>query len=163
MEILLRLRLLRPSQRGLSGLAPLPGPGNIVRDCTERKEQPEHRPRGGSFLHGHIAAVILHNLLHDRKFQPGSVLLAVTDEGLEQLAANQFRYAASVVAQPKLDSASHFGEAQVDDPLLRNDCLTSVQQQVVESAFQFLGIKPSRTVTSLADGNPYLMKFGMHP
>ncbi len=100
----------------MSGLAPLPVSGNIVRDCSERKKQPEDRPLGGCFLHGDIAAVVLHNLLHHRKSQTGSVLLAMTDEGLEKLTANRFRYAASVVADPNLDSALHFGEAQVDDP-----------------------------------------------
>src|ERR1700694_1865540 len=98
--------------------------------------------------------MILDNFLHRREPQPGSVFLATTDKGFKELAANQFRNAAPVVAHANLDPASDLTEPHIDATGVRHNRLTCIQQQVIEGAFQLLRIKPSGTVAFLADGDP---------
>src|ERR1700736_957685 len=98
--------------------------------------------------------MILDNFLHHCKPQPGSVFLATTDKGFKELARNQLRNAAPVVAYANLDPASNSSQLDLDAAGFRHNRLTRVQQQVIEGAFQLLRIKPSGTVAFLTDDDP---------
>src|ERR1700730_17265875 len=95
--------------------------------------------------------MVLHNFLHYSKSQPGSILLATTDEGLEQLAPNYLRNASPIVAHANFDCTLSFVQSHMDAAALRHHRFAGVQQQVVQGTLQLPGIKPSRTVALLAN------------
>ena len=161
-QMLLRLRLLRPRQWRPSVLALFPAWRRIFRRCSQWKQQTKDRTLRGCFLYDHVPAVVLHNLLHDCEPQPGSIFLAMADEGFKQLPANRFRNASPVVAYPNLNSALYFIERDLDSACLRHNRFARIQQKVIQGPLQLLRIKPSRAVAALTHRDPHLVEFRVY-
>src|SRR5689334_19508230 len=70
----------------------------------KRKNHAENRSFHRSGFDGHIAAMILHNFLHDSQSETSPIFLAIADEGLEKFTSNRLGNAAPIVMHTNLDS-----------------------------------------------------------
>src|SRR6476661_8671782 len=107
--------------------------------------------------------MVLNNLLHHGEPQSSSIFFAVTDEGLEQLTANNFRNAASVVDDTDFDASPDFAQSHMNLAGLGSNRLAGIQQQVVQCALQLSGVEPSRTVALLIVSDTNRVEFWMRP
>src|SRR5208282_556027 len=89
------------------------------------------------------------------------VFLAIADEWLEKFASNRLRDATAIVRETNLQSPKDLSQIDIDLSVLSCDRLTGVQQQIVKSAFQFLGVEPTRAVALLPDRNANVVKVGV--
>src|ERR1022692_1758445 len=84
----------------------------------------------GTF-HQNLAAVILHNLLHDRKSKPGTVFFAEAYKGMKQFVLDRLRNAGTVVRDGNRDGGTGSVDQNLDSTLSTGRCLTCVQQKIV--------------------------------
>src|SRR5579863_3874349 len=159
--ILLRLQMLRACQRRHPYFSLTPGVRTGGGD--QRQADAKHRSRRRGALHNHIASVVLDDFLHHRKPQPRSIFFAITDERIEQLAANRLRNAPPIVGKAYFYSAGHFAQLYFHRSTVARNRLTGIQQQIVEGAFQFPGVKPSFTITLLNDRHLHRPVVRMRP
>src|SRR6202022_630349 len=122
-----------------------------IRRCGDGQGYAENRPFLGRLLHDDISSVILDNFLYHGQPQASSVFLAIADERLEKLASNRLRDATAIVGKPNFKPPQHFAQINVDLSILSRDRLTRVQQQIVKSAFELLGIEPAGAAAFLPD------------
>ena len=86
--------------------------GNTERGMLQRKIQPENGPFAHRGFDLHASAVFIHDLLDDRESKSGPVLLAVSEEGLEEPAPDILRYAMARIRDPDHQESVFCGGAE---------------------------------------------------
>ena len=148
--MLLRLRLFGASQGRPSRLAFLLGLGGRSQG-EAASEKPCPRPR--FFPRSHRRRGPGQSFAPRSSPSPVPFSLPWLTKGSNSWPRINFRNAAPVVAYANLDSAVDLAQSHMDAAAFGHNRLAGVQQQIIESALQLLGIKPSRTAAFLADSD----------
>lgn len=91
----------------------------------------------------HISAMVMGNLLSNRKPESGSAILPVSHERLEGFFSNGFWDARTVVTYKYLHMVVHSSRPHGNFPSISRSRLTGILQEVVESSIELFEIEPS--------------------
>src|SRR5438552_14801485 len=94
------------------------------------KEQLENRTTRTAVLDAHLAAMVLHDLLNDRKAQSDAFFLSITDKRLKETLANGLGDAGAVVLHTNLDAAFCSSAAHFDSARIPRNSFACIEQQI---------------------------------
>src|SRR5262245_8488966 len=107
----------------------------------QRKSQSEYGSAWSGTFQASIPAVVLEDFVSNGQPETGSILLAVTDEGLEQLFSNWLGNTRTVVNETDVNVTVELAKADRDLSVISWNKLTGIQHQVHQSALDPLRIK----------------------
>src|SRR5580658_1270681 len=106
-----------------------------------------------SRFHDRFSPVILHDLLHHRKSQAGTILFPVTHKRMKKLVANRFCDSGTVVGNRNRDRLLVMADRDPYPAVTAGCCLASVQQEIVKGTLEFARIEPGQACTIAVDLN----------
>jgi len=116
--------------------------------CSSRtwKKQFENRAAHARSLDTHFTAVVLHDLLNDRKSKSDSFFFPVADERLKQIFEDWLWNSGAIIGHANLDAILGALAAHVNPSGMPRNSFARVEQKIQHDALQFLWIKPSNTL-----------------
>src|SRR5436305_10920248 len=142
--------------------------GNVafVADCFHLAVG-QHDPENSASLWGPFYAnfppVILHDLLNDRESQARTILLAITDEGMEEPVADGVGDAGAIIGHGDMNCSPDLGSGHLYLPIHDRSCLAGIKQEIVQCPLKFSGIEPSGDWAAAQNINRARMMTRMNP